>query len=292
MERRLFLRNDVAPSTAFGPNFQVSEGLVRLVCTGLAPGESIGVEVRLSSNTDSFSIWGPFAPCSGQLALTDEITQIRIADAGEYRITTPVTAGPVVVMLQEDEGSLDGKLVFNQDVNPCVGSGECSSPSLPAGEAISVAGFCLADNTPIVLIVRKQGPNNGVCPPTAAGNPATLGWINVLTGVYTAGNPPAGTRSCGPVTVAQTGVIVSTATSGTGSTYVPFTAGVCTSLQVTNGTGVPIELRRGGAGSTIILLSGSGYRFIGITNASDIQMRRQDLSNTIVTVSAEALTGI
>lgn len=61
-------------------------------------------------------------------------------------------------------------------------------------------GFCLDDGTPIILVVN--------------GNVQT-GWINIETGVFTAGAPPAGTVMCdstvvidGPALANSTTVVV------------------------------------------------------------------------------------
>jgi len=46
---------------------------------------------------------------------------------------------------------------------------------------VSFTGFCLVDGTPIAIVIE-----NGI----------QLGWINIVTSVFTPGAPPAGTHSC------------------------------------------------------------------------------------------------
>lgn len=84
--------------------------------------------------------------------------------------------------------------------------------------------------------------------------------------------------------------IVSKATSATGSSYVAFDSQACERLDVVNTASgaVDIECRRGATGATLTVPAGGGYSFDGITNASEIQIRRADISNTSVSVKAEA----
>lgn len=87
------------------------------------------------------------------------------------------------------------------------------------------------------------------------------------------------------------GTIVSLQTNATGTTYNAFASQACTALDVVNThpLAVDLEIRRGGSGSTLIIPAGSSRLFVGITNASDLQVRRQDTSNTQITFTAEAL---
>lgn len=85
----------------------------------------------------------------------------------------------------------------------------------------------------------------------------------------------------------STVTIVALATAGSGTGYVTFGSLACTSLDIINNTGTDIEVRRGGAGSTLIIRDGYSRLMQGISNANAIQLRRKDLSVTPVTVSAE-----
>jgi hypothetical protein len=89
---------------------------------------------------------------------------------------------------------------------------------------------------------------------------------------------------------AASAVVVSLTTNATGTTYTAFSSQACTALDLVNNTGTTLEVRRGGSGSTIPVPTGSARLFVGITNASDLQVRRADTSNTQVTVTAEALS--
>ncbi len=92
--------------------------------------------------------------------------------------------------------------------------------------------------------------------------------------------------------VGSSAVVVSLQTNATGTTYNAFASQACSSLDIvnTNPLAVDLEVRRGASGSTIIVPAGSSRMFVGITNASDLQVRRQDTSNTQVTFTAEAIS--
>lgn len=68
------------------------------------------------------------------------------------------------------------------------------APYVPVGTVLScsadpmaVTGLCLADGTPIAAVVRRD----------YVGIVSQDGWINLTTGAFTAGSPPAGTVACG-----------------------------------------------------------------------------------------------
>lgn len=83
---------------------------------------------------------------------------------------------------------------------------------------------------------------------------------------------------------------VSVVSASAAATFALFPSTACTALSVVNNSGTSIEVQRGGAGSTIPLLSGQSYLFVGITNANQLGIRRVDLSATAVTITAEAIT--
>lgn len=70
---------------------------------------------------------------------------------------------------------------------PCGGDASaCCSASL------ATTGLCLGDGTPIAVVTTTPCAECG----EAAGAPAAAGWINLLTGAFAAGNPPAGSEPC------------------------------------------------------------------------------------------------
>jgi hypothetical protein len=78
--------------------------------------------------------------------------------------------------------------------------------------------------------------------------------------------------------------------AATGTNWTTLTTAVCDFLRVCNATGTLIEYRRGGAGSGMHLPNGTTIDILAISNADEISFRRNDVSNTTVTLTAEALT--
>lgn len=88
-----------------------------------------------------------------------------------------------------------------------------------------------------------------------------------------------------------TATIISLATAATGANFTAFGSQACTAVAIvnTNTSAVDLEVRRGAAGNTIVVPAGAERVFVGVTNASDLQVRRLDQSNTPVTFTGEAL---
>jgi len=89
---------------------------------------------------------------------------------------------------------------------------------------------------------------------------------------------------------ATSAVIMSLTTAATGSNYTAFSSQTCNSLDIVNSSSVAIEYRRGATGNAMTILSGASRLVVGITNANQIDVRRTDLSNTQITIPAEAIT--
>lgn len=83
--------------------------------------------------------------------------------------------------------------------------------------------------------------------------------------------------------------IVGLTTNADGTSYVTFADGPCAALDIANNTGVAIEYRRNGGGLALPIFQGQTRRIVGITNASQIGVRRVDLNVAQVVVQAETL---
>lgn len=85
--------------------------------------------------------------------------------------------------------------------------------------------------------------------------------------------------------------IVSLTTSATGATFTAFGSQACEQLDLVNTApaAVDLEIRRGASGNTIVVPGGSSRMFVGLANASDLQVRRLDQSNAQITFTAEAI---
>lgn len=97
---------------------------------------------------------------------------------------------------------------------------------------------------------------------------------------------PASGRPIAPGSLGRAATIVNQLT-GVSAAYGVFTAAACARMDIVNNTGVTIEYRRDGAGATMRIPDGSSRLIEGITNASQIGIRRTDQSATQVTVDAE-----
>lgn len=92
----------------------------------------------------------------------------------------------------------------------------------------------------------------------------------------------------GSLPTVSSGTILSLTTNATGTTYTEFSSQACTALDLVNNSGTTIEYRRGATGTAMQLPDKSARLILGITNANQIDVRRTDVSNTQVTLQAEA----
>lgn len=78
----------------------------------------------------------------------------------------------------------------------------CENPTQP----IAAVGLCLADGTPVAVTVVRD----------CAGTVTSEGWIDLTTGTWSAGPPPAGTVACGDSrSITTTGTFCDVAEDGT-----------------------------------------------------------------------------
>lgn len=79
-------------------------------------------------------------------------------------------------------------------------------------------------------------------------------------------------------------LLAQTANPGTG--YTAFASQACKQLTISNQSGVTILVQQGGAGVGFQIPHGGVVPFYGLTNANQLAVKRQDDSNTQVTVTA------
>ena len=103
--------------------------------------------------------------------------------------------------------------------------------------------------------------------------------------------PKAGSASLSVVEALPTTTNFSVQTAATGASFVALASASCNVVRIVNAWpgAVDIEVRRGGTGVTIPVPGGAERAFDGVTNASDLQVRRIDQSNTQVTIYCEAV---
>ncbi|MFB7496086.1 hypothetical protein ACFC09_15565 [Streptomyces sp. NPDC056161] len=111
------------------------------------------------------------------------------AASGFPRIVDAVSGGPVA-------------LPGGAHIGVCPDGAPCASPTQPT----ATVGLCLPDGTPIAVTVVRD----------CAGTVTSEGWLNLRTGAFSAGAPPAGTVACGDsgtITVSGTFCDVDSATA-------------------------------------------------------------------------------
>ncbi|MEZ3180800.1 hypothetical protein KYY02_19530 [Streptomyces pimonensis] len=94
-----------------------------------------------------------------------------------------------------EDWALDGATphVVTGTVRQCAASSDCDAATTPA----ATLGLCLADGTPIAVLVTRD----------CDGLVTQDGWLNLTTGAWSAGDPPAGTMACGnPRSITTAGV--------------------------------------------------------------------------------------
>ena len=121
------------------------------------------------------------------------------------------------------------------------------------------------------------------------GMPATLGAKPGSQSMSVVFASDQSTKTSAPVATSVGMVSVQTSTLG-GLTYVPFAAKACNSLTIVNDTGISIDIFRTGDPLPYPVLATQTHVFLGITDASNLSVRRTDQSPTQITVTAEAIT--
>ena len=136
-------------------------------------------------------------------------------------------------------------------------------------------------------------------------SPAQVGatvWVNETSGSVLGAAPSAahltltgsGGATDAEMRATPIGVIPSMASGGntsaqtaaTGTNWVAFAAQACKRLTLANNTGAKVEFRQGGAGVGDVVFDGGYFVIEGVTNASQVEVRRVDTSNTQVTIAA------
>jgi hypothetical protein len=79
---------------------------------------------------------------------------------------------------------------------------------------------------------------------------------------------------------------LSAQTNATGTDWTAYGSQALKQLTISNQSGTAIEFRQGGSGVGFQVPTGSFYTFFGISNASSLEIRRVDQSNTQVTITA------
>lgn len=135
---------------------------------------------------------GPVVICGGDTADRESVcwTQTSTGDT--------VHTGTI---RHQDSLPAPGWILFDQNLTPVLSTepGLTFVPCAESMDPMATTGLCLANGTPIGIITRRN---------SVTGVVTQDGWLNLLTGAFTAGNPPAGTTACGDATSITTSGIL------------------------------------------------------------------------------------
>ncbi|MEU0181417.1 hypothetical protein ABZ312_09530 [Streptomyces sp. NPDC006207] len=150
-------------------------------------GDRVGTRTVNPVTGAAYTPVGTLQPCQpdGCNATTSALVLCDEAPDGTLthfvRATTYDCEGALLGTLDR---TLDGAdYTVTGTVGACPSSPDCESPTTPT----ATVGLCLADGTPIAVTVVRD----------CDGVVTSEGWINLTTGAFSAGAPPAGTVACG-----------------------------------------------------------------------------------------------
>jgi hypothetical protein len=121
---------------------------------------------------DDVSLLGPGVPGETTTQAQPFMRHVCRDCQGAVTITDTELDGTTVYAVQGTVGTC-----------PVTEDSACASPTTP----VTSVGLCLADGTPIAVTVVRD----------CTGTVTSEGWLNLTSGAYSAGAPPAGTVACG-----------------------------------------------------------------------------------------------
>ncbi|MEZ0073611.1 hypothetical protein [Planotetraspora sp. GP83] len=135
--------------------------------------------------TMKFGTQGFADPAAGNFERFCNVTATgTVTGAGEIRTAYGLRDCTTGETTWRDQVTSDPVDLTQAVVVPCPqAERDCASPTEPT----ATVGLCLADGTPIAVTVVRD----------CAGTVTSEGWLNLTTGAYSAGAPPAGTVACG-----------------------------------------------------------------------------------------------
>ncbi|MCC9686868.1 hypothetical protein [Streptomyces sp. MNU103] len=148
-------------------------------------------ELVLTYQDDPSTPYVPTSPVDCVYGCPETETLTLCDDAGPFLRRVTFLNGTA----STEDWELDGSTphVASGEVRVCSATAECEAATTPA----ATLGLCLADGTPIAVVVTRD----------CAGEVTQDGWLNLTTGAWTAGDPPAGTMACGnPRSISTAGV--------------------------------------------------------------------------------------
>ncbi|WP_413808122.1 hypothetical protein [Streptomyces sp. OE57] len=142
-------------------------------------------ELVLTYQDDPSVPYAPAAPVDCEYGCQESETLTLCDDGGPFlRRYTWLNGAATYVDFE-----LDGLTphVVNGTVTTCAGTGGGGTPCAEATTPAATLGLCLPDGTPLAVVITRD----------CDGVTTQEGWLNLTTGAYTSGPPPAGAAACG-----------------------------------------------------------------------------------------------
>ncbi|WP_405893706.1 hypothetical protein OG272_15700 [Streptomyces sp. NBC_00104] len=139
-------------------------------------------ELVLTYQGDPSEPYTPVSPVDCEYGCVETATYQLCDDTGMFLRRITIGAGQHIV----EDLALDGLTPHTVvgTVGACAGDGSpCEEPTTPT----ATVGLCLADGTPIAVVITRD----------CTGLVTQDGWINLTTGTFSTGAPPAGAMACG-----------------------------------------------------------------------------------------------
>lgn len=161
-------------------------------------------ELVLTYQDDPSVPYVPVAPVECTYGCPESETVTLCDDSGPFLRRYSFLNGTATY----EDVALDGQTphVVSGTVGVCGGTAdpgtECASPTTPA----ATLGLCLADGTPIAVLITRD----------CDGTTTQDGWLNLTTGAYSTGAPPAGAQACGDSRAFELAGLVCDVDPGTG----------------------------------------------------------------------------
>jgi hypothetical protein len=142
-------------------------------------------ELLLTYQDDPAAPYTPTAPVDCEYGCTETETLTLCDDAGPFLRRYTWLNGTASF----DDFDLDGVTphTVNGTVRTCAGDGNPEAPCEAVTTPAATLGLCLPDGTPLAVLITRD----------CAGTVTQDGWLNLTTGAYTSGPPPAGAMACG-----------------------------------------------------------------------------------------------
>ncbi|MFE3032932.1 hypothetical protein ACFXKY_14970 [Streptomyces canus] len=142
-------------------------------------------QLLLTYQDDPASPYTPTAPVDCEYGCTETETLTLCDDGGPFLRRYTWLGGTATFQDFELDGATPHAVTGT--VRTCAGDGSPEAPCEAATTPAATPGLCLPDGTPLAVLITRD----------CAGTVTQDGWLNLTTGAYTSGPPPAGVMACG-----------------------------------------------------------------------------------------------